>query len=124
MALTPATRWYSSTCATGNLAASLPAQRRPVSWCAIQIASYSLLLLMVAQGVRPKTGEFIHTFGDLHLYSNPLDQARRQLEREPKGLPRMVINRGVDDIHAFGFDDFDLNTTIRIHQTRRRSRAE
>ena len=72
------------------------------------IASYSLLLLMVAQVCGLKPGEFIHTFGDLHLYSNHLDQARRQLEREPRSLPRMVINRGVDDIHAFGFDDFDL----------------
>ncbi|SVB80243.1 uncharacterized protein METZ01_LOCUS233097, partial [marine metagenome] len=72
------------------------------------IASYSLLLLMVAQVCGLKPGEFIHTFGDLHLYSNHLEQARRQLEREPRSLPRMVINRGVDDIHAFGYDDFDL----------------
>ena len=72
------------------------------------IASYSLLLLMVAQVCGLKPGEFIHTFGDLHLYSNHLDQARLQLEREPRSLPQMVINPDVDNIYSFQYDDFEL----------------
>ena len=72
------------------------------------IASYSLLLLMVAQVCGLKPGEFIHTFGDLHLYSNHLDQAKLQLAREPRPLPKMVINPDVKDIYSFRFDDFEL----------------
>jgi thymidylate synthase len=72
------------------------------------IASYALLTLMVAQvcGLRP--GTFVHTFGDVHLYSNHLDQARLQLVREPRALPRMKLNPAVKDIHAFRFEDFEL----------------
>ncbi|MBL68771.1 MAG: thymidylate synthase [Verrucomicrobiales bacterium] len=72
------------------------------------IASYSLLTLMVAQvcGLRP--GEYIHTFGDLHLYSNHLEQAREQLEREPRRLPTMHLNPEITDIHGFTFEDFEL----------------
>ena len=72
------------------------------------IASYSLLTLMVAQvcGLRP--GSFVHTFGDLHLYSNHLEQARLQLSREPRPLPRLQINPAVRDIHDFKFEDFEL----------------
>ena len=72
------------------------------------IASYSLLLRMVAQVCDLRPGEFIHTFGDLHLYSNHLDQAKLQLEREPRALPTMAINPEVTDIHAFRYDDFEL----------------
>lgn len=72
------------------------------------IASYALLTLMVAQvcGLRP--GVFVHTFGDLHLYSNHLDQARLQLMREPRPSPQMVLNPEVRDIHAFRYEDFEL----------------
>lgn len=72
------------------------------------IASYALLTMMVAQvtGLRP--GEFVHTFGDLHLYQNHLEQARIQLAREPRPLPRMVLNPEVRDIHAFTYADFKL----------------
>jgi len=72
------------------------------------IASYALLTMMVAQvtGLRP--GTFVHTFGDLHLYSNHLEQARLQLSREPRPLPQMQINPGVTDIHDFTFQDFTL----------------
>jgi thymidylate synthase len=72
------------------------------------IASYSLLTLMVAQvcGLRP--GSFVHTFGDLHLYSNHLEQARLQLTREPRPLPTMKLNPAIKDIHQFKFEDFEL----------------
>ncbi|MDB6037392.1 MAG: thymidylate synthase [Verrucomicrobiales bacterium] len=72
------------------------------------IASYALLTLMVAQVCDLKPGTFVHTFGDLHLYSNHLDQAKLQLSRDPKPLPRMVLNPSVKDIHQFKFEDFEL----------------
>lgn len=72
------------------------------------IASYALLCMMMAQvtGLRP--GEFIHTLGDAHLYKNHLEQARLQLTREPRPLPRMIINPAVDDIFGFRYEDFNL----------------
>ena len=72
------------------------------------IASYALLTLMVAQACELKPGTFVHTFGDLHLYGNHLEQARLQLTREPRPLPRMEINPGVKNIHDFKFEDFHL----------------
>jgi thymidylate synthase len=72
------------------------------------IASYALLTLMVAQVCDLKPGEFVHTFGDLHLYANHLDQARLQLSREPRPLPQMRLNPAVKDIHQFQFEDFQL----------------
>jgi len=73
------------------------------------IASYSLLTLMVAQVCGLKPGFFIHTFGDLHLYANHLEQARLQLSREPRPLPRMKLNPAVKDIHEFKCSDFELS---------------
>ncbi|HYE30821.1 MAG TPA: thymidylate synthase [Methylomirabilota bacterium] len=72
------------------------------------IASYALLTMMVAQVCGLKAGEFVHTFGDLHLYSNHLEQARLQLSREPRALPKMELNPEVKDIHAFRYEDFKL----------------
>ena len=72
------------------------------------IASYSLLTLMIAQVCGLKPGDFVHTFGDLHLYSNHLEQARLQLSREPRPLPTMKLNPAVKDIHAFRYEDFEL----------------
>jgi thymidylate synthase len=72
------------------------------------IASYALLTMMVAQVCDLIPGEFIHTFGDVHLYSNHLDQARLQLTREPRTLPQMKINPGVRDLFAFQYTDFEL----------------
>ncbi len=72
------------------------------------IASYALLTLMVAQVCGLKPGTFVHTFGDLHLYTNHLDQARLQLTREPRALPRMELNPNVSDIHDFVYEDFQL----------------
>lgn len=73
------------------------------------IASYALLTLMVAQVCDLKPGDFVHTYGDLHLYSNHLDQARLQLEREPRSLPTMTLNPEVKDIHEFVYEDFTLS---------------
>jgi thymidylate synthase len=72
------------------------------------IASYALLTLMVAQVCGLKPGEFVHTFGDLHLYSNHLEQANLQLTREPRALPAMKLNPAVTSIHDFKFEDFEL----------------
>src|SRR2546421_4733902 len=72
------------------------------------IASYALLTMMVAQVCGLKPGTFIHTFGDLHLYSNHVEQARRQLAREPRPLPRMKLNPAVKSIDDFKFEDFEL----------------
>jgi thymidylate synthase len=72
------------------------------------IASYALLTLMVAQVTDLRPGEFIHTFGDAHLYLNHLEQAREQLSRQPLPLPAMHINPKVKDIFAFRYDDFRL----------------
>lgn len=72
------------------------------------IASYALLTMMVAQVCGLKPGTFVHTFGDLHLYSNHVDQARLQLTREPRALPRMELNTEVKNIHDFKYEDFKL----------------
>jgi thymidylate synthase len=72
------------------------------------IASYSLLLMMMAQVTGLKPGEFVHSFGDAHLYSDHLDQARLQLTREPRTRPTMKLNPEVDDLFAFRFEDFTL----------------
>jgi thymidylate synthase len=72
------------------------------------IASYSLLTLMLCQVLGYEPGEFVHTFGDLHLYKNHLEQAELQLSREPKSLPNMKMNSGVKDIFGFRYEDFAL----------------
>jgi len=72
------------------------------------IASYALLTLMVAQVCELKPGDFVHTFGDTHLYSNHLDQAREQLSREPRPLPAMKLNPAVKDLFQFKYEDFTL----------------
>jgi thymidylate synthase len=72
------------------------------------IASYALLTLMVAQVCDLKPGTFVHTFGDLHLYSNHIEQAKLQLTREPRPLAQMKLNPEVKNIHDFKFEDFQL----------------
>jgi len=72
------------------------------------IASYALLTMMVAQVTGLKPGDFVHTLGDAHLYSNHIEQARLQLTREPRALPTMHVNPAVTDIFGFVYDDFAL----------------
>ena len=72
------------------------------------IASYSLLTIMVAQVCGLEIGEFIHTLGDVHIYSNHFEQVNLQLKRKPKKLPKIKINKAIKDIFEFTFDDFEL----------------
>ena len=72
------------------------------------IASYALLTMMVAQVCELKPGEFIHTFGDAHIYNNHLKQVNEQLSRDPRPLPKMIINEEVRDLFAFKYSDFQL----------------
>ncbi|KUF42042.1 thymidylate synthase [Myroides marinus] len=72
------------------------------------IASYALLTMMVAQVCDLEVGDFIHTFGDVHIYNNHIEQVTLQLSREPKPLPKMVLNKEVKDIFSFRYEDFTL----------------
>ena len=72
------------------------------------IGSYALLTMMMAQVLGLKPGDFVHTFGDAHLYANHMDQVELQLQRSPMALPTMTINPDIDDLFAFSFDDFEL----------------
>lgn len=72
------------------------------------IASYALLTMMVAQVCNLEVGDFIHTFGDVHIYNNHIEQVTLQLSREPKPLPKMVLNKEVKDIFSFTYEDFTL----------------
>lgn len=72
------------------------------------IASYALLLMMAAQVTGLEAGEFIHTLGDAHIYKNHFEQVREQLSRDPRPLPKMVINPDVKDIFSFTYDDFHI----------------
>jgi thymidylate synthase len=72
------------------------------------IASYALLTMMIAQVCNLEVGEFIHTFGDAHIYNNHFEQLELQLSREPKPLPKMILNPNIKNIFDFDFDDFTL----------------
>lgn len=73
------------------------------------IASYALLLMMMAQVTGLEPGEFVHTLGDAHIYNNHLEQVRLQLTRDPRPLPRMTLNPDVRDIFSFKYEDFTLS---------------
>jgi len=72
------------------------------------IASYAMLTMMVAQVCDLELGDFVHTFGDAHLYSNHLEQVELQLQRTPTALPQLKLNPEIDDLFAFRFEDFEL----------------
>ncbi|KPK53996.1 MAG: thymidylate synthase [Thiotrichales bacterium SG8_50] len=76
------------------------------------IASYALFTLMVAAVSDLEVGEFVHTFGDVHLYNNHLDQARLQITRQPNPLPEMIINPDVKSIFNYRYEDFELNNYL------------
>ena len=109
MALPPCHLLYQFYVAEGKLSCQLY-QRSADAFLGVpfNIASYSLLLLMVAQVAGLEPGEFVHTFGDVHLYSNHVEQAKLQLSREPRGLPAMKLNSEVKDVFSFRFEDFEL----------------
>lgn len=109
MALAPCHAFFQFYVADGKLSCQLY-QRSADFFLGVpfNIASYSLLTLMVAQACGLKPGDFVHTFGDCHLYLNHLVQAREQLSREPGVLPRMVLNPEVSDLFDFQYDDFSL----------------
>ncbi len=109
MALAPCHAFFQFYVADGKLSCQLY-QRSADIFLGVpfNIASYALLTLMVAQVCNLKPGDFVHTFGDAHLYANHMEQTQLQLSREPRPLPTMKINPDVNDIFNFKFEDFTL----------------
>ncbi len=109
MALPPCHCFYQFYVADGKLSLQMY-QRSCDTFLGVpfNIASYSLLLIMISKIVGLEPGEFVHTMGDTHLYSNHFEQVKKQLSREPRELPTMNINREVKDIEEFKYEDFEL----------------
>ncbi len=109
MALAPCHALFQFYVAEGRLSCQLYQRSADVFLgVPFNMASYALLTLMVAQVTGLKPGEFVHTLGDAHLYLNHLEQAREQLQRPPRELPRMRLNPAVEDLFAFRYEDFTL----------------
>lgn len=109
MALPPCHTMFQFYVANGKLSLQLY-QRSADTFLGVpfNIASYALLLQMMAQVTGLQPGEFVHTTGDTHLYLNHIEQAKLQLTRTPRPLPRMIINPDIKDLFSFDFDDFQL----------------
>jgi thymidylate synthase len=109
MALAPCHALFQFYVADGRLSCQLYQRSADVFLgVPFNIASYALLTLMVAQVTGLKPGDFVHTFGDVHLYLNHLEQADLQLAREPRPLPVLKLNPAVKDLFAFRYEDFEL----------------
>ena len=109
MALPPCHTFFQLSCVEDRLSLQLY-QRSADTFLGVpfNIASYALLTMMIAQVVGKKPGEFVHTFGDVHLYSNHFDQAKEQAKRTPKPFPAMKINPDIKEIDDFKIEDFEL----------------
>ena len=109
MALAPCHAMFQFYVADGTLSLQLYQRSADVFLgVPFNIASYALLLIMVAQVCDLEVGEFVHTFGDVHIYNNHFEQVEKQLSREPKSLPTMKLNPNIKNIFDFDFDDFTL----------------